>query len=184
MLYRVTTEFSGPLTNGGGVSQMHFDADGGTSAAAAVAVSTFWTAINANMHSSVAWTRLGEIELLDEASLKVVGVESTDAVSSTGQFNTDPLPPATQGLVRWRTGVYIDGREIRGRTFLPGMLESNNTNGAPVASLVTNFTTAAQNLIGASGSTPVVISRANSAFAAMVTANAWSKWAQLRSRRD
>lgn len=182
-MYRITTLFSGPLVNGGGINQLYFDQGGGTGVQAHVAARAFWQNIDDVMHSSVTYQVLAEIELVDNTTGQVEGIETTDVYNGTGQLSTDPLPPTVQGLVRWRTGVYDNGREIRGRTFLPGMCEGNSTDGAPTSGTVGVFNTAAGNLVADANSELVVWSR-KGLFAPVVSGQAWVKWASLRSRRD
>lgn len=182
-MYRVTTLFTGPLVNGGGINQLYFDQGGGTAAQAHAAVRAFWQNIDDVMHNSVAYQVLPEVELVDNITGQVEGIETTDNYAGTGQLATDPLPPTVQGLVRWRTGVYNNGREVRGRTFLPGMCEGNSDAGAPTSGTVGVFNTAAGNLVGDPNSTLVVWSR-KGLFADVVSGQAWTKWGSLRSRRD
>src|SRR3990172_6405745 len=45
----------------------------------------------------------------------LVGLVSVSVAAQTFTGAGDPLPPATSLLLRWRTGEYVGGREIRGR---------------------------------------------------------------------
>lgn len=182
-MYRVTTVFSGPPVNGGGINQLYFDQGGGTAAQAHAAVASFWGEVDNLLQNSLSYVVEGEVELVDNITGQVEGIETTDNVSGTGTLTGDPLPPNVQGLIRWRTGVYNNGREIRGRTFIPGMGEVQSVNGAPGGPTVAALTTAAGNLIGSSTSELVVWSRKGQ-FATVVSGSGWNKWATLRSRRD
>lgn len=63
------------------------------------------------------------------------------AVTFTG--SGDPLPFQTQALVRYGTGVFVRGRRLIGRTFVPGLLESSSTSGiGPSSALQTSLNTA------------------------------------------
>lgn len=184
-MYRVNTVFSGPLVAGGGICRLYFDEAGGTAADAHAAVVSFFNAVDEVMSTQVAFTVEAEVELVNAATGAITGIESTDAYSATGTGSGDPLPPATQGLVRWRTGAFVDGREVRGRTFLPGMLESlNDSAGKPNSGALTVINVAAGNLIGDGDSELVIYSRTKSLQATVVSGQAWSQWAQLRGRRD
>lgn len=183
-MYRVTTTFTGPLVNGGGINRLYFDEAGGTAAQAHAAVTAFWQAVDELMHVDLAFSVEGEVELVDETGA-ITGVENTDTVSGAGANTGDPLPPATQGLVRWRSGLYVGGRELRGRTFIPGISElMSGTNGRPSSGALTVMNVAAGNLIANGTSELRVFSRTKSASATVVAGQAWNQWAQLRSRRD
>jgi hypothetical protein len=93
---------------------------------------------------------------------------------------------ATQGLIRWRTGVFIAGRELRGRTFIPGATESRSANGRPDSTYITTAETAAQDLLdnAALGAALVVYSVTHRQVELVQSRSVWGQWAVLRSRRD
>lgn len=68
------------------------------------------------------------------------------AVTFTG--SGDPLPFQTQALVRYGTGVFIRGRRLVGRTFVPGLLESVSTSGIGPSSALQNSLNTAFGLLG------------------------------------
>lgn len=56
---------------------------------------------------------------------------------------TAPLPRQTQGMIRWNTTGIVNGRRVRGRTFVPAPDEGDNgTNGQPTSSYTSQLTTA------------------------------------------
>lgn len=183
-MYRITTEFSGPLVAGGGVNRLYFLDTGGSAADAHGAVVAWWAAAAVGMMSTLSYTVSGEIELVNIGTGAVEGIETTDAVTSTGVGSGDPLPPATQALVRLRSGFYVGGREVRGRIFIPGQGEINQTTGVPDTTLRNAYNTAIGNLIGDPDSSLVVWSRTKGTAASVVSGSTWEKWAVLRSRRD
>lgn len=183
-MFRITTLLTGAPVTGGGIQQFYFLDGDGTGPAAHAAAASFWGDMGAAMSSGVTMTVLPEIEIVDSATGNITGLETTDQVTLTGSAGGDVLPNATQGLIRWRTGSFVNGREVRGRTFLPGMLEANNTAGKPASGTVSVLTTAAQDLVGDPNSTLVIYSRTNHASRVVTGASMWSEWAQLRSRRD
>lgn len=184
-MYRITTEFTGPMVAGGGVNYLYFDQGGGTSADAHSAVVAFWNAVKGLITSGTNMTVLGEIDIVDNVTGDIEGQESTDQVIVVGTAAGNPLPPNTQGLIRWRTGVYVGGREIRGRTFVPALTSnSNSAGGVPASTTVSTLTTAAGSLYGDPDSELVVWSKTHGQFATVTSASVWSKFATLRSRRD
>lgn len=183
-MYRVTTEFTGALVAGGGINHLYFDEAAGGAEDAVSAASDFWLAVAEHMSSGVAINVSGDVELVNASTGQVTGIESTDSVTFAGVSGAEPLPPATQGLVSWRTGSYVNGREIRGRTFLPGMLELDNETGVPGNDLKGDVAAAIGGLLAAPDAELVIYSRTRAAQATVVTGTMWSKYAQLRSRRD
>jgi hypothetical protein len=125
-----------------------------------------------------------EVFLIDQATGEPTGIESTSTAQVLGAQTADPLPWATQGLVRWTTGTFIGGRQVRGHTFIPGTTETDNTLGVPNSTYLTALDAAAATLIGTSGVTPVVYSRKNHSGWPIISRSTWTKWAELRSRRD
>nr|CRY97413.1 hypothetical protein [uncultured prokaryote] len=94
------------------------------------------------------------------------------------------LPPATQALVTLSTGVFVGGRQITGRVFVPGYTEgSNGVDGtfsiADAGVLQGRFAALATGTdrIG-------VWSRKNGEFQQVSSVTVATKWAVLRSRRD
>lgn len=183
-MYRVTTLFTGPLVTGGGISQLYFDEAGGTAAEAQSAVATFWEGVAGVMSDEVDIEVVSDVETVSVSTGQVTGITPTETVNLVGLSTGDPLPLSTQGLIRWRTGFYAGGREVRGRTFIPGMTESNSTDGKPTTGLPGSLTGVAQSLVNDASSELVVYSRSKAASAAVVSATCWDNWAVLRSRRD
>lgn len=183
-MYRVTVLLSGTPVVGGGISQHYLDQGGGTAQQALDAVAGFWLDMAAAMSSAVTITTQPEVELVDTASGQVEGVTTVTPTQTTGQAAGDILPTATQGLIRWRTGAFVGGREVRGRTFLPGMLEANNIDGKPAGGTVGILNSAALSYVNDPDAIPVIYSRTHRVFREITGASMWSQWAQLRSRRD
>lgn len=186
-MIRVTTIWGG---TGQGLPYYSTHYFGGTTEgeadAAVAAVSEFWQACSTITDTGLAPVIQPEVEVVDVASGQVTGVFITEPDQPDMTASGDTLPWATQGLIRWRTGVFEAGREIRGRTFLPGMMEANNVLGVPASSWVTLANTAASTMLtestGAGGL--VVYSRTHGQDALVSVGSAWNQWASVRSRRD
>lgn len=182
-MFRVRTVFSG-VTGSPWVNTAFF-IEGTSSAQDCVdAVGAFWGAVDALMDSSVTWTTLADVETVDAATGQVTAVASTTPVTGTGSGGASGIPIAAQALVRWRTGVYEGGREIRGRWFIPGLGTGSNTDGVVTTASVTAIQTAAQALVNDPDTILCVWSRANNDSAAVTSASTWNQFAVLRSRRD
>lgn len=205
-LLRVTTLLSGGWVAGGGVVTHHFIAGSTTGAQATSAVFNFWNYNPGIFVSGTKFSVQAEVEQIDDATGDLLGVLSGTASSVTASGAGEGGPPATQGLIRWRTGVVEDSREIRGRTFLPAVPVSQIDDGRPIAGYISAATTMAGLLVSDASTTlavwrrprpfrpqvgvkgdrwylPQQLERAGSS-AAVVTYSLWDSFAVLRSRRD
>lgn len=182
-MYRVRTVFQG-VTGSPWVSTAFFDSGAGTAQDAVTATGTFWQAADSLMEASVTWSTQADVETVNANNGQVTAVTSTTPVTGAGVAGQTGLPIASQMLVRWRTGVYIAGREIRGRWFIPGIAVSINNDGQPTGPSVITVNTAASTLIGDANSQLVIWSRANTQQAVVSSGTCWTQFAVLRSRRD
>lgn len=138
-----------------------------------------------NLQAGSTWTTGPEIILINPVNGETVGVVSGDPEIVTGTNADAALPPATQLLVRWRTGVYVAGREIRGRTSIPCQLESLNTiAGRPDPSHRAAVELRAETLVDSSVNQLVVWSKKNGRHEPVEFSSVWNEWSVLRSRRD
>lgn len=164
---------------------MFFDqAAGLTAQDAADAVRAFWLTCADNMADDYTAQVELAVEDIDYTTGKPVGVTAVTASLVTGTQSADPLPWATQALVSWRTGTFVSGREIRGRTFIPGMVETLSSNGVPAGSIFTSINGAASTLASDTDSSLAIFSRKKHAVGIVTSGSMWTKWAVLRSRRD
>lgn len=184
-MYRVTTIFSGTPVVGGGICRFHFSEAGGSPQAAHAAVVAFWQAAKVYVHSSVGMRVEPAIYSVNEGTGQITGFSTTDAVGIQGTGVGDLLPPASQALIRWRTGFYLNGREVRGRTFVPGQQRNGQAaDGSVAVTEVNGLNTAGDALVNSSSAQLVVWSKANSLTVDAVDADTWGKFAVLRRRRD
>lgn len=102
----------------------------------------------------------------------------------------DALPRQTQGLGRLSTSSVIGGRRVRGRLFLPGPLEADNTSaGVPSSTYVSDAVAAVASILpaGATASAPCIWHRptggAGGASPLITGVSASPSWSVLRSRR-
>lgn len=126
-----------------------------------------------------------EVQVIDPTTGQPIATEVSPGYTWTG-INNDPLlPPANQFLVRWRTGNYEGGREVRGRTNIPCPSELTSTpKGAVEPSIVTAYNSSAFDLINDANTVFVIWSKKNGLWWAASSASTWDKFAVLRSRRD
>jgi hypothetical protein len=183
-MIRVTTEFGG-VTGTPWVSQMYFaGSDAAAAAGASSDVSVFWTNLEDRIEDSVTYVVSGEVPSIDPATGDIIEVHFVTSNSGSGSATGDPLPRANQGLIRWRTGIYLSGREVRGRTFVPGPVEiDSGANGVPTPTYVSDLAAAANTLVGLTSDLGVW-SPTHGVFHVATGSSAWNQFAVLRSRRD
>lgn len=127
----------------------------------------------------------GVINLVDPATDSVVGVLSGSSISSGGT-GTSPLAPlASQVLTNWRTGIYVGGREVRGKHFRPLITENVVAdNGTLDATAAVAYRALAIALIDNADTRFVVYSKKQGRWEVVNNATIWQQLAVMRSRRD
>lgn len=183
-IFRVRTN----LVGGSGSSQvstLYFSTTlGATAQDAADAVTQFWTDIKGKINTGYTMKVETEVYTIDLATGEPTSVEGVTSSLVTGTEATNPLPWATQGLIRWTTGTFLNGRQLLGHTYIPGPSEANNDTGTPRSDYQSTLTTAAGTLLGTAGVTLVAYSRRNHTAFPVIAGTTWDKWAVLRTRRD
>jgi hypothetical protein len=126
-----------------------------------------------------------EVRVIESTDGETQAVLTISGATKTMTGSGDPLPSLAQLLVRYQTGVFTSGRQIRGRWFIPGQLEANNTSvGLPSAGLVTGVDTAAGAFVTACAGDFVIYSPTHRVYASVQGASVAGDWSFLRSRRD
>lgn len=167
----------------------HFTADTGTPTQVTQAWHKFVTGSTSGTASgfpvgTVVQTQ-PEVQLINPVDGAVIGLEDAPPITQNGANPGPQLPRQNQLLVRWRTGNYVNRREVRGRTNLPCVLEEASTNQGEVEStVVSGINTRASELIADTNSVLVVWSKKNGLWWAAATGSCWNKFSVLRSRRD
>jgi len=187
---RVRTIWASPT--GGPYFTNHYflvgsDGDAVTAQAAATAVGDFWESIDATINLAVAWSVQVNVDLLDSTNGALLDTFAVIAASGAGDSTGDMLPSAAQGLVRWATDAVIDGRRVRGRTFIPGVSEAFAAAGVPAPTFLSTALTAATTLAGQDLSVwhrPTGDPPSGGAAVPVTGAAVWNQFAVLTSRRD
>jgi hypothetical protein len=183
IVWRVRVVWSAPL-GGPWVSTHFFSNVDGTAQQAVNAVAAFWGAVDAHIANTVSWETEAEVADVDAATGDPTSITVTTTSTGTGALTGDMLPPVVQAPIRWRTGLYIGGRERRGITYVPGIGESSATAGELASAAVTAFNTAAAALIADATSALVVYSRQYNTSTGVTSGSVNPSFAILRSRRD
>jgi len=192
MVTLVRSVFSGTVVTGGGVSTLAFEDPASDTAASDILghVRTFWDAIKDNLDEDVSVTVQSNPARYAAATGELQALFSAGGGTAvTGTATGNAAPRASQALVRWRTSDIVNGRFLRGRTFIPGIGTALITDtGQLSTTAITDITNAASALISASGSTLEVwhrpVNGAGGSVGLVTSVSVWAEFAVLRSRRD
>jgi len=147
------------------------------------AVLAFYTSLATTLRSGLHIAVDSVVEHVDSTNGQVTGVEDTGAGGTVSCSNSGAeLPWGSSILVRWRTGVFNAGRELRGRSFIPGATQDDTSAGFPSTALIAAVQGPADTLVGAANL--AVFSRTHFTWASVNLASVWSEYALMRSRRD
>lgn len=184
-LERVRTVFTG-VAGTPWYSNMYFDNGVGEAGLYVEFVLDFWTTVANSIYSSVDFVVEDAVVIIEDTTGEIVGAGTGEGGGGSGQSGMDPVPYATQLQINWLTGVYLGGRQLRGKTYVPGLTESSYTLGLVSAGARTIVQGAADELIGSGGANGAfrVYSPTRGTSAVIDSATIPNKPAVLRSRRD
>ena len=184
MVWRVETVTTGL----GGVplfTVLWFNDSVGTADDATTAVENFWTDLAPMIVNECSMQVQGDVHTVDPVTNQITGVTVASVAGPIAGTNvSEPAPLSTQGLLQWFTGEFHNGRQLRGRTFIPGVPSSGVSVGKPTTGYKAAVLTAGLNLMGDSNTVLNVFSRVNGVARAVTGVATWSDFAVLRSRRD
>lgn len=180
---------------GTGMVSVHYFSDGAEPLVAVSAIRTFWAEVAVQCTTSTRFQVRGNGRVVAPETGNLVDFYSVAQPAATvGSQPGGPVADATQGLIQWRTGTVVDGREVRGRTFVPGLQSAALSNGNLSSQANGVLAAAAQNLVGdALGfgiwRRPRVVSPSQplparpGSFEEVTAVSVWSEFAVLRRRR-
>lgn len=169
---------------GGGISTLYSMADLGDAQDFVDGIQTFLGSIADRLNTNLTWKIEDQVDEVQVSDGQIIGQTGVTTATTAGTDATEALPWATQGLVRFRTGVFSGGREIRGRMFIPGFTETASSGGLPSSACRSDVNAAATVLADSTSAQLAVWSRTHSTVAGVTSASMWDEWAVLRSRRD
>jgi len=159
--------------------------DGGSAAFAADAVHALWVGAKDVISSSLSWTIEPEVAVIDSATGTLTGVDNIGGGNSgTGDASGEILPFATQGLLRLGTTTVVEGRILKGHTFIPGATEAHSNLGVPTSGYRGVIDAAFADMLAVDDSFLLVWSRTHGQIGPVLSGSCWNQWAVLRSRRD
>lgn len=154
---------------------------------------TIWNTLAAKITTGAVITYDPSVIAMEATTGVLTGAwVGTTPATSSGAAGSNALPYQTQGMITWATGQVFNGRRLRGRVFVPGPEEVDNTTvaGVPGASYIAQLNAAITAMTTAvtGGSLPVVWhrntpSQANGGHGAITGGAASPTWASQRKRR-
>lgn len=183
LISRYRTVFSG-VAGAPWYSNMFFE--GGTPEGEAYGedVQNFWTGVASQMITAVTWEIEPTYTVFEASTGLITDVGGWAGDAGAGLVSGEGLPYAVQAIVNWHTSVYVAGRELRGRTFIPGLTVTANDQGTLLESAQADIQTAASGLISGSSGAMTIFSRTHLVEHIVETAQVPLKLGVLRSRRD
>jgi len=142
-LHRVPVAWTtGPGGTGVSVFYTNFGSD------ATVELAAFFNAIKAFFPTSVSWNIPSSGDVVDEVSGLITGAWIGGTAASVSGTTGTAYAAGTGAYVRWQTSGIVNGRRVKGRTFLcPLVGSSYQTDGTIVDGNVATIQTAANNLV-------------------------------------
>lgn len=133
---QIIGDYGGP-GRGGKLSIFNFDGEGFPVNDIGVALNSTFRALAGAFVNSWYFRPRTEYRVYDEFTGELQEINTAIfAQNVAGSGGTDSVPDASQILVRHNTGIVLDGRRVRGRTFIPGanraQIVGGNFGGASV----------------------------------------------------
>jgi hypothetical protein len=197
VLLRCDIVWSGAGVVGGGLTQLYFQNLATEAQACVDATDSFLDALRVRLSNTITAAVSSDVPVYAEATGALLQVEvAAPNVPAAGALSGDMLPPANQALIRWQTSLVANNRVVKGKTFVPGIMEIDCVPpGVPSANLITAANAARDALLLdgvanfgiwhrpiSDGGDPPVFS--GGLFGIAESGNLWSKFSVLRSRRD
>jgi len=149
------------------------------------AFDTFLGNSSAYFDDSLVATISPEVRVINSADGETVAVDTISGNVATFVGTGDPLPTFVQGLIKHQTGVFTSGRRLRGKIYLPGMLEANNTAaGLPSAGFTSGVQGFWDSFLATVGPDYVIYSPTHRVYGSVTGSTVNGQWSILRSRRD
>lgn len=152
-----------------------------------VALGAFLGGMDEQLRTTTTWTVRQEGREVNDATGTLTGEWLDSAVvEGNGAGAQSAVADATQALIRWSTGVVVNGRFLKGRTFIPGLEIDVLSGGNLTTAAQVAFTTAADGLATAGVGFSIwhrPTSGAGGSLHAVAAGSVWSELAVLRRRR-
>lgn len=183
LVHRVRCVWTG-VAGSPAYSNFYIQSGAVSAASAQAAVSSYMNSVRVACNTGVTVTIEGDVALVDTATDSIVGVTSTSTTSFPGSGTGSPMPPANQILIRYLTGTFIGGRQVRGRFFVPYLTTGSISSQVVAPATITAMQNATSAYITGLTGNAVVFSRKNGVPVPITAWSTWNQVAVMRSRRD
>lgn len=163
---------------------------GGTTsgeASVALAATKAWVnSVSGQQSTGLSSQVQGDVVQINPTTGDITDVYALAQATYTSSNAGARLPVVDQALVQLRSGYYLNGREVRGRWFIPGLNVGINSAGAVSSTFITALQGYNSTLMtSAAGAGDLVIySRKNGVSVDVNSMPIWGSFAVMRSRRD
>jgi hypothetical protein len=181
---RVRLNWSGSAVVGAASTSFYFLVGSGTDQDCVDNVEQLMDSVRLSMTTDLTYTSEAGVEYFDVITGEISSIGGTTPFTGTGDGSDELLPRAAQALIRWRSGAFVNGREIRGRTFLPGFGKGQDEDGVLTAACKANISAGVGDFLGNEATIPLIWSKTKGTAAPITGGGPWDQWAVLRSRRD
>lgn len=183
-LDRVRSAWTG-FSGAPGVTTMYFL----DTVTAVASVHDFWNSVATYLPNDVHILVENAGDVIDDETGDLVGAWSADAVTPAVGVDDNPYPAPSGACITWLTETILDGRRLRGRTFIVPLAGSKYQNDGTLAEgTITALNTIAADLIAAQSASFVIYHRKSGTHAGgnglVTSAVVHDMAAVLRSRRD
>lgn len=182
-LFRVRTAITGG-PGGAELSTQFFNAASTTEQDAADAVRAFWATCASRISAAYTFQVESLVYSIDSANGQATSTAGTTTLPVTGGDLGEKLPGNVNGVVRVHTGLFIAGRELTGKIWIPGPTENYNASGVPDSTYRSVVDGALNAMLVTPANGYVVWSRKHFQFFAVTSGSTWTQWGTLRSRRQ
>lgn len=186
-VYKIPVVWNGPSAPLLSTHWFHsnaFPVDPAAALANHIAVATFWFAARAVIANEFSYVVTPQLTAYDEVTGVTIGTQTIpNTAAASGTDAGDNCPYQTQGEMALKTGVFVEGREIQGRIYIPGVTENFNVQGAPDSGYVTTLQTAANTFVTSTSPLQQVWSRTHGRDEPVTGIVVRPQWKVLRSRR-
>ena len=181
----ILTEWTTPAGSGF-LTVMYFEL-GVSVATQRAAVDDLFDSCATSLDSNVSWLVQTSGRELDDATGTLTGAwtEATSQIGN-GANSGNVVPDASQAMIRWTTGEIVNGRFLKGRTYIPGFAVAAVSEGNVLAANVTAINAGCTAFV-ASGAQGVIwhrpVANTGGETKQIDGGTLWTEFAVLRQRR-
>ena len=182
-MHRVRSVYRG-ITGSPFLQTLYFDTFTGSAQSVVTELEASYAAMSGLVSDLVTITVESEVETVDPATGQVTGVEQVSVTPQSMSASSGPLPQGTNGYAILNTGVWRNGRQVRGRFYLPAPTEVDNAGtGLPAVTYNDSLLANLSALVQQANVNMIVYSRTQGEWFEITGFGRATGWARLSTRR-